>query len=211
MLSLNQDLINKNSSILFKDLGVVDYKKSLADMRLLIDSSSFKEEIWFLEHPPVYTLGTAASKEHILKKTNIPIIQSNRGGEVTFHGPGQVIIYFMLDIKKRNLGPKQFIFFLQEMTCSLLKELKIDSYFIKDAPGVYVEEKKIASIGLRFSKGKSYHGLSINFDMDLSPFNYINPCGYKNLEVVNVVHYNKECSKIKFKNLMKEHIMNYTH
>lgn len=165
----------------FRNLGLIDYDIALNLMKSHISEKNFKNEIWFLEHNPVYTLGTAADKKNILKANNIPIFQSDRGGEVTYHGPGQLVIYFLVNVKANNIGPKNFVRWLQKITSELLKNYSIESSFIEGAPGVYVEEKKIASIGLRFSKGKSYHGISINVDMDLEPFNNINPCGYENL------------------------------
>ena len=134
-------------------------------MKSQIKEEDFKNEIWFLEHPPVFTLGTAADRKHILDSKDIPIVQSDRGGEVTYHGPGQLVIYFLIDIKNSDLGPKSLVKTLQEFTQSLLKNFSIESDFIEGAPGVYVDGKKIASIGLRISKGKSYHGISINVDM----------------------------------------------
>jgi lipoyl(octanoyl) transferase len=147
-----------------------------------------------LEHTPVFTLGTAADQKHILNAKGIPVIQSDRGGEVTYHGPGQLVIYFMIDVKKSKLGPKILVKTLQEFTKSLLKEYSIDSEFIDGAPGVYVNEKKIASIGLRISKGKTYHGISINVDMDLAPFSYINPCGYEGLKVTQIKDLNNKAN-----------------
>jgi lipoyl(octanoyl) transferase len=159
-------------------------------MKSHIREEDFKNEIWFIEHPPVFTLGTAADQKHILNPKDIPVVQSDRGGEVTYHGPGQLVIYFMIDVKKSKLGPKTLVKSLQEFTKSLLKECSIESQFIDGAPGVYVNEKKIASIGLRISKGKTYHGISINVDMDLTPFSYINPCGYEGLEVTQIKELN---------------------
>ncbi len=180
----------------FKSLGIVNYHETLELMRSHIKSDNFKNEIWLLEHPSIFTLGTAADKDHILNAKDIPIVQSDRGGEVTYHGPGQIVIYFLLDVKKLNFGPKKLVSTLQNFIKDLLKELSIDCNFIEGAPGVYVEKKKIASVGLRISKGRSYHGISLNFDMDLSPFNQINPCGYKGLEVTQIKDLNQEITKI---------------
>jgi len=163
-------------------------------MKSHIREENFKNEIWFLEHTPVFTLGTAADQKHILNAKGIPVIQSDRGGEVTYHGPGQLVIYFMIDVKRSKLGPKILVKTLQEFTKSLLKEYSIDSEFIDGAPGVYVNEKKIASIGLRISKGKTYHGISINVDMDLAPFSYINPCGYEGLKVTQIKDLNNKAN-----------------
>lgn len=176
----------------FKSLGLFDYGDSFLMMKSQIKEEDFKNEIWFLEHPPVFTLGTAADKKHILDSKDIPIVQSDRGGEVTYHGPGQLVIYFLIDIKNSNLGPKSLVKTLQEFTQSLLKNFSIESDFIEGAPGVYVDGKKIASIGLRISKGKSYHGISINVDMDLQPFTYINPCGYEGMQVTQIKDFKKD-------------------
>ena len=176
----------------FKSLGLCEYEDSFLMMKSQIKEEDFKNEIWFLEHPPVFTLGTAADKKHILDSKDIPIVQSDRGGEVTYHGPGQLVIYFLIDIKNSNLGPKSLVKTLQEFTQSLLKKFSIESDFIEGAPGVYVDGKKIASIGLRISKGKSYHGISINVDMDLQPFTYINPCGYEGMQVTQIKDFKKD-------------------
>ena len=183
-----------SENLTFKSLGLRDYDGVWQSMKSHIREENFKNEIWFLEHTPVFTLGTAADQKHILNAKGIPVIQSDRGGEVTYHGPGQLVIYFMIDVKRSKLGPKILVKTLQEFTKSLLKEYSIDSEFIDGAPGVYVNEKKIASIGLRISKGKTYHGISINVDMDLAPFSYINPCGYKGLKVTQIKDLNNKAN-----------------
>ena len=179
-----------SENLTFKSLGLRDYDDTWQSMKSLIRKEDFKNEIWFLEHHPVFTLGTAADQKHILNAKDIPVVQSDRGGEVTYHGPGQLVIYFMIDVKRSKFGPKTLVKSLQEFTKSLLKECSIESQFIDGAPGVYVNEKKIASIGLRISKGKTYHGISINVDMDLTPFSYINPCGYEGLEITQIKELN---------------------
>ena len=181
-----------SKELTFKSLGVSNYLETLVSMKAQLQAEYFQNEIWLLEHPPVFTLGTAADNQHILDAKDIPIIQSDRGGEVTYHGPGQLVIYFMIDVKRSKLGPKSLVKTLQEFTKSLLANYSIESNFIEGAPGVYVDEKKIASIGLRISKGKTYHGISINVDMDLTPFSYINPCGYAGLEVAQIKDFKKD-------------------
>jgi len=180
-----------SKELTFKSLGISNYLETLASMKVQLQSENFKNEIWLLEHPPIFTLGTAANKDHILNPKDIPVVQSDRGGEVTYHGPGQLIIYFMIDIKKSKLGPRSLVNNLQKFTQSLLARYSIESYFIKGAPGVYVKGEKIASIGLRIAKGKTYHGISINVDMDLKPFSYINPCGYEGLKVTQIKNFKK--------------------
>ena len=186
----------------FKSLGVVNYHETLDLMKSHIQQGDFNNEIWLLEHPPIFTLGTAADQNHILDAKDIPVVQSDRGGEVTYHGPGQLVIYFLLDVKKLNFGPKKLVSTIQEFVRNLLADLSIDCNFVEGAPGVYVNQKKIASIGLRISKGKSYHGISINFDMDLSPFKQINPCGYEGLEVTQIKDLNKHVSKLQLEKMV---------
>ena len=181
-----------SKELIFKSLGVSNYLETLVSMKAQLQAEYFQNEIWLLEHPPVFTLGTAADNQHILDAKDIPVIQSDRGGEVTYHGPGQLVIYFMIDVKRNKLGPKSLVKTLQEFTRSLLANYSIESNFIEGAPGVYVDGKNIASIGLRISKGKTYHGISINVDMDLTPFSYINPCGYAGLEVTQIKDFKKD-------------------
>ena len=174
------------NDLTFKSLGLTDYQDSYDAMKAHITKPNFENQIWLLEHPPVFTLGTAASKEHILDAKNIPVIQTDRGGEVTYHGPGQLVIYFLLDIKTLKWGPKALVKNLEDFLQDLLKQYDIETNIISGAPGVYVQDKKIASIGLRISRGKTYHGISLNVDMDTKPFKQINPCGYEGLKVTQI-------------------------
>ena len=173
----------------FIQLGHQAYADTYEKMRSLVQADSFDDEIWLLEHDAVFTLGTAADPSHVLNPGNIPIVQTDRGGEVTFHGPGQLVIYFLLDIKTKKIGPKALVANLQNLIQNILQHYSIESSFVEGAPGVYVGEKKIASIGLRISKGRTYHGISLNVDMDLEPFSRINPCGYEGLEVTQISHF----------------------
>jgi lipoyl(octanoyl) transferase len=173
----------------FIQLGNQAYADTYEKMRSLVQADSFDDEIWLLEHNAVFTLGTAADPSHVLNPGNIPIIQTDRGGEVTFHGPGQLVIYFLLDIKTKKIGPKVLVANLQNLIQNILQHYSIESSFVEGAPGVYVGEKKIASIGLRISKGRTYHGISLNVNMDLEPFSRINPCGYEGLEVTQISHF----------------------
>jgi len=174
------------NDLTFKSLGLTDYQDSYDAMKAHITKPNFENQIWLLEHPPVFTLGTAANKEHILDAKNIPVIQADRGGEVTYHGPGQLVIYFLLDIKTLKWGPKALVKNLEDFIQDLLKQYDIETNIISGAPGVYVQDKKIASIGLRISRGKTYHGISLNVDMDTEPFKQINPCGYEGLKVTQI-------------------------
>jgi lipoyl(octanoyl) transferase len=173
----------------FIQLGNQAYADTYEKMRSLVKADSFDDEIWLLEHDAVFTLGTAADPSHVLNPGSIPIVQTDRGGEVTFHGPGQLVIYFLLDIKTKKMGPKALVANLQNLIQNILQHYSIESSFVEGAPGVYVGEKKIASIGLRISKGRTYHGISLNVDMDLEPFSRINPCGYEGLEVTQISHF----------------------
>ena len=173
----------------FIQLGNQAYADTYEKMRSLVQADSFDDEIWLLEHDAVFTLGTAADPSHVLNPGNIPIVQTDRGGEVTFHGPGQLVIYLLLDIKTKKIGPKALVANLQNLTQNILQHYSIESSFVEGAPGVYVGERKIASIGLRISKGRTYHGISLNVDMDLEPFSRINPCGYEGLEVTQISHF----------------------
>jgi lipoyl(octanoyl) transferase len=185
------------NNLKFSFLGKQPYQDIYKDMKEHIQNFS-SNQIWMLEHDAVFTLGTAADESHIINAAQIPVIQTDRGGEVTYHGPGQLVIYFLIDIKEIKLGPKALVQKLQELISSILGHYDIESSFIEGAPGVYVDDKKIASIGLRISQGKTYHGISINVDMDLTPFSFINPCGYEGLEVTQIKNYD---SNVKMKDV----------
>lgn len=147
------------------------------------------DELWIVEHSAVFTLGQAGKPEHILQPGDIPVVQSDRGGQVTFHGPGQLVIYLLLDLRRRKLGVKTLVELIENAIIALLAEFDIQAQTRKDAPGVYVQDKKIAALGLRIRNGCSYHGLSLNVDMDLEPFTRINPCGFADLEVTQLADY----------------------
>ena len=190
----------------FIQLGNQAYADTYEKMRSLVKADSFDDEIWLLEHDAVFTLGTAADPSHVLNPGNIPIVQTDRGGEVTFHGPGQLVIYFLLDIKTKKIGPKALVANLQNLIQNILQHYSIESSFVEGAPGVYVGEKKIASIGLRISKGRTYHGISLNVDMDLEPFSRINPCGYEGLEVTQISHFDSNVTMEKVESVAKEEL-----
>ncbi len=144
------------------------------------------DEIWCLQHPPVFTLGRAGRPEHILAAGDIPVVQSDRGGQVTYHGPGQLVVYLLIDLKRIQVGVRDMVRRLESAVISALDRLDICSQTRAGAPGVYVENEKIASLGLRVSRGRSYHGLSLNVDLDLKPFERINTCGYPDLTVTSL-------------------------
>ncbi len=145
------------------------------------------DEIWLLEHEPVFTLGRNGKMEHVLNPGDIPVIPIDRGGQVTYHGPGQLIAYLLLDVKRMDMGVRELVMNIEQSVIDLLAKHDIRAVGDRDAPGVYVEGKKISALGLRVSRGKTYHGLSLNVDMDLQPFQRINPCGYEGLEVTRCV------------------------
>lgn len=149
-----------------------------------VDSTT--DEIWLLEHSPIYTLGQSASESHVLNKKSIPLLKIDRGGQVTYHGPGQIMLYFLADIKRKNVGVRDFVVALESSVIDVLAEYNISSAGDRNAPGVYVSKKKIASIGLRISRGYSYHGICFNFAFDASPFAGINPCGYAGMQVTQL-------------------------
>ena len=190
----------------FIQLGNQAYADTYEKMRSLVQADSFDDEIWLLEHDAVFTLGTAADPSHVLNPGNIPIVQTDRGGEVTFHGSGQLVIYFLLDIKTKKIGPKALVANLQNLIQNILQHYSIESSFVEGAPGVYVGKKKIASIGLRISKGRTYHGISLNVDMDLEPFSRINPCGYEGLEVTQISHFDSNVTMDKVESVAKEEL-----
>ena len=174
--------------IVVRSLGLCDYEPLWHDMQQFTEtrSSLTPDEIWFTEHPPVFTLGLNASREHLLTPGDIPVIQVDRGGQVTYHGPGQLMIYPLLDLKRAGLGVRDLVTGLEQTVVDLLADFDIEAASRKDAPGVYVQRRKVASIGLRVRRGGSYHGMALNIDMDLKPFSRINPCGFSDLEVTNL-------------------------
>lgn len=174
--------------LIVRRLGVAPYESTFAAMRDFTEQrdASAPDEIWLLQHPPVFTLGLTGKREHLLSPGNTPIIETDRGGQVTYHGPGQVVLYPLLNLRRRNLGVRRLVTLLEQSVIALLASLQIPAQARPDAPGVYVNGRKIASLGLRVRRGCSYHGLSLNVAMDLSPFQRINPCGYAGLEVTQL-------------------------
>ena len=149
-------------------------------------SNNTDDELWVVEHGPVLTQGLSGKSEHLLSKTDIPLVQSDRGGQITYHGPGQLIVYCLIDIKRLGIGVKKMVSMIEQSIIELLIDYKIEGKRKPGAPGVYVDGKKIAALGLKIKQGRTYHGLSLNIDMDLEPFELINPCGYPNLKVTQM-------------------------
>ncbi|MEC9375302.1 MAG: lipoyl(octanoyl) transferase LipB [Pseudomonadota bacterium] len=175
------------NSVKVKKRGLIDYENCYREMRLFTNDRNkiTIDEIWWLEHPSIFTLGTRGNRRHILHPKNIPIIETDRGGEVTYHGPGQLIVYFLLDLDRSRLGVRKFVCILEQAIIDYLKDTGIKAQGKENAPGVFVNEAKIASIGLRIRHKCSYHGISLNVNMDPEPFSRINPCGYPDLKIVN--------------------------
>lgn len=169
-------------------LGVVDYEATLDAMRAYTDQRSpdTPDQLWLLQHPPVFTQGQAGKAEHLLATGDVPVVQVDRGGQVTYHGPGQWVVYLLLDLRRRGLGVRALVDLIEDALVALLAGYGIDAAADPHAPGVYVAGRKIASLGLRVRRGCSYHGLALNVDMDLEPFSRINPCGYQGLEVISM-------------------------
>ena len=175
-------------SPIIRRLGIQDYVKTWQDMQTFTSQRNTEtaDEIWVVEHPPVYTQGLNGKQQHLLNPENIPIVQTDRGGQVTYHGPGQLVIYTMINIERCNLGVRKLVSLLEQAMLTTLSQYGIDAKARPEAPGVYVLGKKIGSVGLRIKKGCSYHGLSLNNQMDLQPFTGINTCGYPDLEVTSL-------------------------
>ena len=169
-------------------LGRVAYEPTWRAMQRFVDerSAATRDEIWFLEHPPVFTLGMNSKPEHLLGTGDIPVVQIDRGGQVTYHGPGQLVVYPLLDLDRARLGVRALVEGIERAIVATVAEWGIEAFGRRDAPGVYVGARKLASVGLRIRKGCSYHGLALNVAMDLEPFRRINPCGYAGLEMTQV-------------------------
>lgn len=183
-------------SIIIRQLGIEDYQTTWHNMQVFTDNRNENtlDEIWLVEHPAVFTQGSAGKPEHLLQQTTIPIVQSDRGGQITYHGIGQQIMYVMIDIKRLktqgyDLNVRQLVTALEQSVVKTLADYGIKGYPKADAPGVYVDGKKICSLGLRIRKGCSFHGLALNINMDLSPFLQINPCGYAGLQMCQLADF----------------------
>ena len=197
--------------IKIKEKGLQDYNSTWQEMVSFTEkrNNHTKDELWTLEHRSVFTQGLSGKPEHLLKDTEIEVIKSDRGGQITYHGPGQLIVYCLIDIKRLGIGVKQMVSIIEKSIIDLLSDYSISSHKIPGAPGVYVDGSKIAALGLKVKRGKTYHGLSLNVDMNLSPYSLINPCGYKDLKITqmsNLTDNKPDLDKIKkqlTKNLTK--------
>ncbi|MDG3087407.1 lipoyl(octanoyl) transferase LipB [Vibrio hannami] len=174
--------------LIVKNLGLQNYEPVWRAMHEFTDTRTDNtiDEVWLVEHNPVFTQGQAGKAEHLLATGDIPVVQSDRGGQVTYHGPGQLVAYFLINLRRKNLGVRDLVTHIENLVIKTLAEFDIQSAARPDAPGVYVDGRKVCSLGLRIRKGCSFHGLALNINMDLSPFLRINPCGYQGMEMVQV-------------------------
>ncbi|MGB1197661.1 MAG: lipoyl(octanoyl) transferase LipB [Thalassotalea sp.] len=173
------------NSLIIRQLNTLDYTTVWRAMQQFTDTRTDEtDELWLVEHPAVFTQGQAGKEEHLLMPGDIPVVKVDRGGQVTYHGPGQQVIYFMINLRRRKMGVRELVTLIENGIIAALADFNITAYAKADAPGVYVNNKKIASLGLRVRKGCSFHGLALNVNMDLAPFLRINPCGYAGLEMV---------------------------
>jgi lipoyl(octanoyl) transferase len=174
--------------VTIRQLGLVDYDETFAAMKDFTDRRDSKtaDEIWLLQHRPVYTLGLNADPAHVIAPDDIPVVKADRGGQVTYHGPGQLVVYTLIDLKRAGLGIRELVSALENSVIALVGRHGIDAAARCDAPGVYVDGRKLASVGLRIRRGCSYHGLSLNVSMDAEPFTRINPCGFDDLSVTQL-------------------------
>ena len=171
-----------------RSLGRREFEPVWRDMQRFTNDRTVAtpDEIWFTEHPPVFTLGLNASRKHLLAPGDIPVVQIDRGGQVTYHGPGQLMIYPLLDLRRAGLNIRELVSGLERSVVDLAREFCIEASARREAPGVYVGDRKLASIGLRVRRGASYHGMALNVDLDLEPFSRINPCGYQGLRMIDL-------------------------
>lgn len=169
-------------------LGLAEYEPTWRAMQRFTDERTpdTPDEIWFLEHPPVFTLGMNAKPAHLLAPGDIPVVQIDRGGQVTYHGPGQLVVYPLIDLRRAHLGVRDLVTALERSVIAYAGEFGIAAECRRNAPGVYVQDRKLASLGIRIRRGGSYHGLALNVNMDLEPFTRINPCGYVGLEMTQL-------------------------
>jgi lipoyl(octanoyl) transferase len=180
------------NTVIVRQLGLRSYEPIWQKMQDFTDTrdDNSPDEIWFVEHEPVFTQGQAGKAEHVLAPGDIPVIQVDRGGQVTYHGPGQQMMYVLFNLRRLKIGVRELVTWLEECIVDMLKEYDINAYAKPDAPGVYVNDSKIASLGLRVRRGCSFHGLALNVNMDMSPFMRINPCGYAGMNMVQTSELN---------------------
>lgn len=202
-----------DNQIIVRDLGQKEYQPVWQEMQTFTDTrtDTTPDEIWLVEHPPVFTQGQAGKAEHLLSPGDIPVVQSDRGGQVTYHGPGQIVVYFLLNLRRKGYGVRELVTHIETLVIETLKSVGIDSAARPDAPGVYVDGRKICSLGLRVRRGCSFHGLALNVDMDLSPFQRINPCGYQGMEMTQVRDLRPDASLNDVKSILIDKLVEQLH
>lgn len=195
-------------ALIIRHLGQVDYETAWREMQCFTDNreSNTPDELWFLEHPPVFTLGRNGRQEHLHSSGEIPVLQVDRGGQVTYHGPGQLVVYTLLNITRRQLGVQSLVRILEQAVIELCADYGVNAQRRDKAPGVYVDDRKLAALGLRVRKGCCFHGLSLNIDMDLAPFSMIDPCGYRDLEVTQLRNLGIEASTETLTGQLQNHL-----
>ncbi|AEO08067.1 lipoyl(octanoyl) transferase LipB [Buchnera aphidicola] len=197
--------------IFFRNLGIQNYLDIFQEMNNFTISRNINtfDEIWFVEHYPIFTQGVLTQKNNILYSSSIPIVNTDRGGKITYHGPGQQILYFLIDLVRRKISIRQFINIIQNIIIATLNYFSISAYTKQNMPGVYVNKKKICSLGLRIKKGSTLHGLALNVDMNLQPFEDIHPCGDKNIKMTQIKEFNKKITIKNVKNILIKQLSKY--
>jgi lipoyl(octanoyl) transferase len=195
--------------VIVRRLGRVDYEPTWRAMQRFTDERTPEtpDEIWFLEHPPVFTLGMNASRDHLLAPGDIPVVQIDRGGQVTYHGPGQLVVYPLVDLRRAVIGVRDLVTALERSVIDLAAEFGAAAQSRREAPGVYVAGRKLASVGIRVRRGSSYHGLAVNVNVDLAPFGRINPCGYQGLEMTRLADIGGPASVAQAADRLEPHLL----
>lgn len=201
-------MLQPSQPLIIRNLGQRDYVPVWREMQAFTAARTqdTPDELWIVEHPPVFTLGLNGKAKHLLNPGDIPVIKVDRGGQVTYHGPGQLVVYTLLDIQRRHLGVKELVRYIEQAIIALLADYGIQAEGREDAPGVYVAGAKIAALGLRVKKGRTYHGLALNIRMDLSPFSQINPCGYVGMTVTQTRDLGISASLPELRDHLLEHL-----
>jgi len=199
-----------SDQLVIRDLGLQPYEPTWQRMQQFTNErdESSADEIWVLQHEPVFTQGQAGKEEHLLGTGDIPVVQVDRGGQVTYHGPGQLIIYLLLNLKRKKIGVRDLVTIMEESVVATLQDYQVEAYAKPDAPGVYVNNNKIASLGLRVRRGCSFHGLALNLDMDLEPFLRINPCGYAGMAMTQLASLVDSLDQAEVSERLLSHLIN---
>lgn len=202
--------VTLDNKIIIRNLGRQNYEPIWKEMHQFTDERTpdTTDEVWLVEHNPVFTQGQAGKTEHLLNTGDIPVVQSDRGGQVTYHGPGQLVAYILIDLRRRKLGVRELVTHIENTVINTLSRYGIESNARPDAPGVYVNHQKICSLGLRIRRGCSFHGLALNINMDLAPFLRINPCGYAGMEMTQTVSLNGPSELAEVQPVLVEELIN---